>query len=134
MSAELILNLINEVLNNPKIDIIYEQDEGEKTIIKFPKFKINEKHWGKNLGTEDRAVIERIGSQLQGDDPLARVQYLETFLAEAETVKEDITVGEVMGALMFLDIFASIVFEFNAAVAGFLFEALFAGIFEGVQI
>jgi len=134
MSAKLILNLINEVLNNPKIDIIHEQEEGEKTVIKFPKFKINEKHWGKNLGTEDRAVIERIGSQLQGDDPLARVQYLETFLAEAETVKEDITVGEVMGALMFLDIFASIVFEFNAAVAGFLFEALFAGIFEGFQI
>ena len=134
MSAELILNLINEVLNNPKIDILHEQEEGEKTVIKFPKFKINEKHWGKNLGTEDRAVIERIGSQLQGDDPLARVQYLETFLAEAETVKEDITVGEVMGALMFLDIFASIVFEFNAAVAGFLFEALFAGIFEGFQI
>ena len=121
-----------------KIDIIYEQDEneegGDKTVIKFPKFKINEKHWGKNLNSEDRAVIERIGSQLQGDDPLDRVNYLETFLSEAEEVKEDITVGEVMGALMFLDIFASIVFEFNASVAGFLFEALFAGIFEGFQI
>jgi hypothetical protein len=127
--------LIKEALGD-KIDIIYEQDEqgGEKTVIKFPKFKINEKHWGKNLNSEDRAVIERIGSQLQGDDPLDRVEYLETFLSEAETVKEDITVGEVMGALMFLDIFASIVFEFNASVAGFLFEALFAGIFEGFQI
>ena len=130
---EKFLHSIKEAFGH-KIDIIYEQDEGEKTVIKFPKFKINEKHWGKNLGTEDRAVIERIGSQLQGDDPLARVQYLETFLSEAETVQEDITVGEVMGALMFLDIFASIVFEFNASVAGFLFEALFAGIFEGFQI
>ena len=44
------------------------------------------------------------------------------------------TVGKVMGTLMFLDIFASIVYEFNASVAGFLFEALFAGIFEGYQI
>ena len=131
------MSLIKETFGN-KVDIIYEQDEneegGEKTVIKFPKFKINEKHWGKNLNSEDRAVIERIGSQLQGDDPLDRVEYLETFLSEAETVKEDITVGEVMGALMFLDIFASIVFEFNASVAGFLFEALFAGIFEGFQI
>ena len=134
---EKFLSLIKETFGD-KIDIIYEQDEneesGEKTVIKFPKFKINEKHWGKNLATEDRAVIERIGSQLLGDDPLDRVEYLETFLSEAETVKEDITVGEVMGALMFLDIFASIVFEFNASVAGFLFEALFAGIFEGFQI
>ena len=133
---EKFLHSIKEAFGD-KIDIIYEQDEqgeGDKTVIKFPKFKINEKHWGKNLGTEDRAVIERIGSQLQGDDPLDRVQYLETFLSEAEAVKEDITVGEVMGALMFLDIFASIVFEFNASVAGFLFEALFAGIFEGFQI
>ena len=137
MSAELILNLINEMLDNPKFDQITEQDEqvaGKDTIIKFPKFKINEKHWGKNIGTEDRAIIERIGNQLQGDNPLDRVQYLETFLTEAETIKEDITVGEVMGSLMFLDIFASIVFEFNPAVAGFLFEALFAGIFEGFQI
>ena len=137
MSAELILNLINEMLDNPKFDQITEQDEqvaGKDTVIKFPKFKINEKHWGKNIGTEDRAIIERIGNQLQGDNPLDRVQYLETFLTEAETIKEDITVGEVMGSLMFLDIFASIVFEFNPAVAGFLFEALFAGIFEGFQI
>jgi hypothetical protein len=134
---EKFLHSIKEAFEH-KIDIIYEQDEneegGDKTVIKFPKFKINEKHWGKNLNSEDRAVIERIGSQLQGDDPLDRVEYLETFLSEAETVKEDITVGEVMGALMFLDIFASIVFEFNASVAGFLFEALFAGIFEGFQI
>ena len=134
MSAELILNLINEVLNNPKMELITEQDEGGKTVIKFPKFKINEKNWGKDLGTEDRAVIERIGSQLKGGTPLDRVAYLQQFLTETEQVKEDITVGEIMGALMFLDIFASIVFEFNASVAGFLFEALFAGIFEGFQI
>jgi len=134
MSSELILNLINEVLDNPKIELIKEQDEGGKTVIKFPKFKISEKHWGKNLSTEDRTIIERIGSQLKGGDPLDRVAYLQQFLEETEQVKQNITVGEVMAALMFLDIFASVVFEFNAAVAGFLFEALFAGIFEGFQI
>ena len=134
MSTETILNLINEVMNNEKFYLLQEQKEGPKTVIKFPKFKINEKHWGKNLGTDDRAVIERIGAQLKGGDPLERVEYLQRFLTETEQVKSDITVGEVMGTLMFLDIFASVVFEFNAAVAGFLFEALFAGIFEGFQI
>ena len=126
--------LIKEALGD-KVDIIYEQDQPEtKTVIKFPKFKINEKNWGKNLNTEDRAVIERIGNQLRGEDPLNRVAFLQQFLTEAEQVSKDITVGEVMGALMFLDIFASVVYEFNASVAGFLFEALFAGIFEGFQI
>jgi len=134
MSTETILNLINEVMNNEKFYLLQEQKEGPKTVIKFPKFKINEKHWGKNLGTDDRAVIERIGAQLKGGDPLERVEYLQRFLTETEQVKSDITVGEVMGTLMFLDIFASVVFEFNASVAGFLFEALFAGIFEGFQI
>ena len=134
MSTETILNLINEVMNNEKFYLLQEQKEGPKTVIKFPKFKINEKHWGKNLGTDDRAVIERIGAQLKGGDPLERVEYLQKFLTETEQVKSDITVGQVMGTLMFLDIFASVVFEFNASVAGFLFEALFAGIFEGFQI
>ena len=134
MSAEVILNLINEVMNSEKFYFLQEQKEGPRTVIKFPKFKINEKHWGKNLSTDDRAVIERIGAQLKGGDPLERVQYLQRFLTETEQVKSDITVGEVMGTLMFLDIFASVVFEFNASVAGFLFEALFAGIFEGFQI
>tara|TARA_Y100001938_G_scaffold45922_1_gene63811 strand:+ start:4278 stop:6212 length:1935 start_codon:yes stop_codon:yes gene_type:complete len=126
---------ILKLLDETKIQIVKEQDEGEeKTVINFPKFKINEKHWGKNLNTEDRAVIERIGAQLRGDDPMSRVSYLQDFLTQTEQFSEDISVGEVIGALMFLDIFASVVYDFNAAVAGFLFEALFAGIFEGFQI
>ena len=124
--------------------IIVEQDDaaetesegkgGTRTVLKLPKFKINEKNWGKTLETDDRAIIERIGAQLKGDDPLDRVEYLQRFLNETESVKSDVKVGEVMGTLMFLDIFASVVFDFNASVAGFLFEALFAGIFEGFQI
>jgi hypothetical protein len=124
--------------------LIVEQDDAEevgsegkggtRTVLKLPKFKINEKNWGKTLETDDRAIIERIGAQLKGDDPLARVEYLQKFLSETESVKSDVKVGEVMGTLMFLDIFASVVFDFNASVAGFLFEALFAGIFEGFQI
>ena len=101
MSTETILNLINEVMNNEKFYLLQEQKEGPKTVIKFPKFKINEKHWGKNLGTDDRAVIERIGAQLKGGDPLERVEYLQKFLTETEQVKSDITVGQVMGTLMF---------------------------------
>lgn len=107
---------------------------GVKTVLKLPKFKINEKNWGTKLDTEDRAIIEQIGANLEGDDPLSRIDYVNRFLESQSEIKGDITVGKVMGTLMFLDIFASIVYEFNAAVAGFLFEAMFAGIFEGEQI
>jgi hypothetical protein len=107
---------------------------GVKTVLKLPKFKINEKNWGTKLDTEDRAIIEQIGANLEGDDPLSRIDYVNRFLESQSEIKGDITVGKVMGTLMFLDIFASIVYEFNASVAGFLFEAMFAGIFEGEQI
>tara|TARA_R100000664_G_scaffold10736_1_gene17667 strand:+ start:284 stop:1999 length:1716 start_codon:yes stop_codon:yes gene_type:complete len=107
---------------------------GVRTVLKLPKFKINEKNWGTKLDTEDRAIIEQIGANLEGDDPLSRIDYVNNFLEQQSEIKGDITVGKVMGTLMFLDIFASIVYEFNAAVAGFLFEAMFAGIFEGEQI
>jgi len=135
---DLFESVFKELIN--KDIIILEQDEetlatqGGRTVLKLPKFKINEKNWGKTLETDDRAIIERIGAQLKGDDPLSRVEYLQKFLNETESVKSDVKVGEVMGTLMFLDIFASVVFDFNASVAGFLFEALFAGIFEGFQI
>lgn len=107
---------------------------GVKTVLKLPKFKINEKNWGTKLDTEDRAIIEQIGANLEGDDPLSRIDYVNRFLESQSEIKGNITVGKVMGTLMFLDIFASIVYEFNASVAGFLFEAMFAGIFEGEQI
>ena len=107
---------------------------GVRTVLKLPKFKINEKNWGTKLDTEDRAIIEQIGANLEGDDPLSRIDYVNNFLESQSEIKGDITVGKVMGTLMFLDIFASIVYEFNASVAGFLFEAMFAGIFEGEQI
>ena len=135
-SPQTVLALVAEQLK--KKYTLMEQDEGDvqkgTTVLKLPKFKINEKNWGKRLETEDRAIIEQIGANLGGDTPLARVEYLQQFLDEKEEIQGELTVGKVMGTLMFLDIFASIVYEFNASVAGFLFEALFAGIFEGYQI
>ena len=82
---------------------------GVRTVLKLPKFKINEKNWGTKLDTEDRAIIEQIGANLEGDDPLSRIDYVNNFLEQQSEIKGDITVGKVMGTLMFLDIFASIV-------------------------
>ena len=103
--------------------------------IKFPSWFINENMWGKNLKTRDRTLITKIGGAISGENtPLGRAEALQNFLINVDEVKKDIPMQQALANLMFLDIFASIVHQFNAAVAGFLFEALFAGIFEGEQI
>ena len=103
--------------------------------LKFPSWFINENMWGKNLKTRDRTLITKIGGAISGENtPLGRAEALQNFLINVDEVKKDIPMQQALANLMFLDIFASIVHQFNAAVAGFLFEALFAGIFEGEQI
>ena len=99
------LNLFESVfkeLINKNIIILEGDQEGGKeevkssdgrTSLKLPRFRINEKAWGQKVDTEDRSVIEMIGSQLKGDEPLKRIEYVQKFLTETGTVKEDITVG-----------------------------------------
>ena len=114
-----------------------EEDTEKKDVppIKFPSWFINENMWGKNLKTRDRTLITKIGGAISGENtPLGRAEALQNFLTKVDEVKKDIPMQQALANLMFLDIFASIVHQFNAAVAGFLFEALFAGIFEGEQI
>ena len=139
-------NLVNELLKDiiQKSLILEDKEKGpadqevateEVPAIRFPSWFINENLWGKDVDTKDRTLITKIGRAISGENtPIGRAKALQAFLMNAETVKEDITMQEALANLMFLDIFASIVHQFNAAVAGFLFEALFAGIFKGEQI
>ena len=129
-----IVNLMQEMFGDKIIIETQEIETKRGTTLRLPRFQINEKDWGQRVNTKDRSTIELIGSQLKGDTPLTRVAFAQEFLNDTETVKERITVGQVMASLMFLDLFSSVVNNFNEAVAGFLFEALFAGIFEGKQI
>jgi len=129
-----IVNLMQEMFGNKIIVETQKVETKRGTTLKLPRFQINEKDWGQRVDTKDRSTIELIGSQLKGDTPLTRVAFAQEFINSAETVKERITVSEVMANLMFLDLFSSVVNNFNEAVAGFLFESLFAGIFQGKQI
>ena len=136
-------NIVNEILKEIiQNSIIAEKDSPIQTKeteevppIRFPSWFINENLWGKDINTQDRTLITKIGGAISGENtPIGRAKALQAFLTDAETVKENITMQQALANLMFLDIFASIVHQFNAAVAGFLFEALFAGIFKGEQI
>ena len=136
-----LLKEVTRLLNRNRLSYLMERsvdsEGGEMKIdsIKFPKFKINEKHWGKKAdgSNEDRQIIENIAKGLPGHDPLSRVEALRSFLVD-QLEGQDVSTQQVISNLMFLDIFASIVYDFNASVAGFLFESLFAGVFDGWQI
>jgi hypothetical protein len=140
MSAELILNLISEALDGKYILEVDEADDKKEvdtetgSTLRLPRFQINEKDWGQKVDTEDRTTIERIGKRLPGKMPMQRVAEIQKFLDAEVDTDADATVGEIMAKLMFLDLFAACVLNFNESVAGFLFESLFAGIFKGFQI
>ena len=136
--------LVNEVLGElfEELQGVEAKPEGEEEVppIRFPSWFINENLWGKKVdtghGSQDRKLITMVGDALSGErTPLGRAQAMQKFLTDTATVKaEGLTTQQALANLMFLDIFASVVHQFNPAVAGFLFEALFAGIFKGVQI
>ena len=145
MNLSQLEEIINQLQKSPLSGLMSERTdspiqakEGEEQAvppIKFPKFEISEM-WGKKTGGEDRGIIEQLSESLKGDTVQEKVANLQSFL-DAKT--EEITAGEVslnevIANLMFLEVFASVVFKFNASVAGFLFEALFAGVFSGYQI
>ena len=129
-----IVNLMQEMFGDKIIIETQEVETKRGTTLRLPRFQINEKDWGQRVDTKDRSTIELIGSRLQGGSPLERITYAQEFVDDTETIKGRITVGEVMANLMFLDLFSSVVNNFNESVAGFLFESLFAGIFKGFQI
>ena len=139
-------NIVNEILKEIIQNSRLLKEAGEKAAskgvkeeevppIRFPSWFINENLWGKDVDTKDRTLITKIGGAISGENtPIGRAKALQAFLTDAETIKENITMQQALANLMFLDIFASVVHQFNASVAGFLFEALFAGIFKGEQI
>ena len=145
MNLSQLEEIINQLQKSPLSDLVSERadspiqaKEGEEQAvppIKFPKFEISEM-WGKKTGGEDRGIIEQLAESLAGNTVQEKVANLQNFLdAKTEEINAgEVSLNEVIANLMFLEVFASVVFKFNASVAGFLFEALFAGVFSGYQI
>tara|TARA_Y100000310_G_scaffold304277_1_gene343265 strand:+ start:420 stop:2222 length:1803 start_codon:yes stop_codon:yes gene_type:complete len=144
MNNNLVNEILKEIIENSKV--VSEGREiktKELPPIQFPSVFINELLWGKRLAKgdslkkeESRKFITMLGAAMKsaggGDTPIGRVTALQEFLDKP--ADPNLGTREILANLMFLDVFSSVVNDFNAAVAGFLFEALFAGIFEGYQI
>tara|TARA_Y100000034_G_scaffold137014_1_gene218454 strand:- start:12694 stop:14388 length:1695 start_codon:yes stop_codon:yes gene_type:complete len=130
--------LINELMSDllSKKVVIKEEEEEREHLnpIRFPAVKITEA-WGQRTSA-DRRVIELIAKNIKGTTVREKVNNLQAFIDGALTtdVSKKFTVAEILSKLMYLESFRSIIVEFNAAVTGFLFEALLAGTTEGEQI
>ena len=125
-------NLLNEDTFDPsKVD--FSKVEKQMTI-KLPQFRITES-WG-TPGNEDRAMIQKFFSKIEGNTIQQRVEKLNAFINECDrdSCINTIEIPKVLSNLVTLDTLASIIHEFGASPAGFLFEAFLASLVGGTQI
>ena len=114
-----------------KAGILKETKAGGKKLppIQLPVMRFTEKGVGQP-GTNDREIFERLMSGVKGRTVEEKVASIKEFIDISET--QD--VKEILSKLMFIELFALLLNEFNPSTAGFLFEAFLAGLFNGTQI
>jgi hypothetical protein len=124
-------SLINEVM---KFLTEQEQDvspsaarRGEERALRLPVAFPTEISVGQSPTSEDREMFELWMSRIPGDDLSSKVQAIESFIEEPP----ETNVSETLSFLMFLNTFAYILKEFNASVAGFMWEPFLAALIGG---
>lgn len=120
-------SLINEVLS--LLITEQEQDPEEDRVIRRPTIKITEL-WGKPQNG-DREVMEALMRNIKGATVAEKIKSVNNFMEAQAPAEGEGDITEIMTYLIFLDTFASIIGEYGASVAGFLFEAFLAAIFGG---
>lgn len=155
MSAELILNLINEVLDSSlKLDErIMKEQAGSMTLTynAIPEIPLSEIGWsqletreGGEIPSEQRKQLQDFLSRIPGNDIAEKMQELNKFFEGDETyLRQQGFIGEGGGAsaaaniisyLTFYKTLTTIVTHFNAASAGFSFESFLAVLLNGYQV
>ena len=156
MSAELILNLINEVLDsNLKLDervIKEEQVSMTLTYNAIPEIPLSEIGWssietrdgGGEVPSEQRQQLQDFLSRIPGNDIAEKMKELNRFFeGDEEYLRQKGFIGKGGGAsaaadiisyLTFYKTLTTIVTHFNAASAGFSFESFLAVLLNGYQV
>jgi hypothetical protein len=125
-------SLINEVLSL----LITEQEQdvspsaarrGEERVLRLPVAFPTEISVGQTPTSEDREMFELWMSRIPGSDLSSKVQAIEKFIEDPP----ETNVSETLSFLMFLNTFAFILKEFNASVAGFMWEPFLAALIGG---
>jgi hypothetical protein len=140
-----LVNLISEQMNSQhlfeeKQDKLDEALQGAKErdrVIRFPNVMPTEISVGQKPSSQDRAQFElwmsNIGMSGGSDesDVARKLQAITSFFDNPEASLEGATVPETLSYLMFLNQFVWMLKEFNASVAGFLWEPFLASLFGG---
>ena len=155
MSAELILNLINEVLDsNLKLEEkVIEEQSGDMTLTynAIPEIPLSEIGWsqletregGVQVPSEERKQLQDFLSNIPGKDIGEKMRELNKFFQGDEAYLKKagfVGVGGADGAaklisyLVFYKTLTTIITHFNAASAGFSFESFLAVLLGGQQI
>lgn len=108
--------------------------QGQETkSLPVPRFNLTEK-WGLP-GSADRENIERFFSKIAPEGSLQdKIAQIENFLTECdERCVNEQNIAEILANLVFLDTLSSLVFDYNANIAGYLFEAFLSALLLGRQ-
>jgi hypothetical protein len=134
--------LINEVLQFlvvPPIDEALTGARARERVLRLPNVMPTEISVGQKPSSEDRAQFEMWMSNIGGgwspdsssSAVATKLKALTDFFEHPEENLKNTTIPETLSYLMFLNQFVYMLKEFNAAVAGFLWEPFLAALFGG---
>jgi hypothetical protein len=139
LTPEYLDNLIQEMVSAKSTRIVerempFKQDKEDVTkTLQLPKFALSEK-WG-DPASDDRQIIERFFSNIQGDTLQEKISSVQTFIKDCdESCIQESKVETIIANLVFLDSLAGVIEDFNNQTGGFMFEALLAALIKGTQV
>ena len=136
LTKEKLWSLFDEAIeeNKNSSSISLTEDEApkssKKSILDFlPKIQITE-DWGQ-VGSDARGIFEKYMNRIQGDSLPDKIAWINNFMSGAGTKK--LPVSEILSSLVFLELLSTVIGQFSASGAGFIFEAFLAGLLRGQQ-
>lgn len=139
LTPEYLDNLIQEMVSAKSTRIVerempFKQDKEDVTkTLQLPKFALSEK-WG-DPASDDRQIIERFFSNIQGDTLQEKISSVQTFIKDCdESCINESKIETIIANLVFLDSLAGVIEDFNDQTGGFMFEALLAALIKGTQV
>tara|TARA_R110002074_G_scaffold142214_1_gene288671 strand:+ start:1453 stop:2601 length:1149 start_codon:yes stop_codon:yes gene_type:complete len=102
--------------------------KGQK-VLPYPQFRITD-DFGK-YDTKSRADAEMFFKQIGGTTLGEKLENVNTFITAAADTKANLSIKQILGNLVFLDVLSSIVYKFDASSAGYLLEPFLAAVYGG---
>ncbi len=147
INLDFIFEAIDEVLENPRRNFLLEQMEGASlTLSAIPEIDVTELGWTdvRTVGNQEvdgpaRNQLMQFLSNIPGSDLQMKLKAISDFYVDPDNANLDSAslgqkISNVLSYLVFYKTLTKVISNFNAASAGFNFEAFLAVLLEGQQI